>query len=292
MSENEKKKLPEGKYLAYVNSSLTKGKMEIAEAVLKGKIKKEIFFSSYVCHPSMANNELSGPVLLNAIMLYLKNNFKNNLYTYRFVLVPETIGSIAYISKRLKILKKKIICGFNLTCVGDERAYSYVPSRSGTSLADTVIESALVGLKNVKKYSFLDRGSDERQYCSPKVDLPLIAFSRSKEFPEYHTDKDNFKLVSEKGLEESLEIFKTIINAFETSLYPKTNFTCEPNLGKRNLYPTLSQKGKYDDIRTRMHLIAHSDGKTNIFEISLKIKKKLKEVIEELKILKKNKIIS
>ena len=119
------------------------------------------------------NNELSGPVLLNAIMLFLKDNFKNNLYTYRFVLVPETIGSIAYLSKKIKILKKNIICGFNLTCVGDERAYSYVPSRNGKSLADTVIKSALHGFKNVKKYSFQDRGSDERQYCSPKVDLPL-----------------------------------------------------------------------------------------------------------------------
>ncbi len=292
MSEKEKNKLPSGKYLAYVNSSLTKGKMEVAEAVLKGKLKKEIFFSSYICHPSMANNELSGPVLLNAIMLFLKDNFKNNLYTYRFVLVPETIGSIAYLSKKIKILKKNIICGFNLTCVGDERAYSYVPSRNGKSLADTVIKSALHGFKNVKKYSFQDRGSDERQYCSPKVDLPLVAFSRSKEFPEYHTNKDNFDLVTEKGLEGSLEIFKNIISAFETSLCPKTNFICEPNLGKRNLYPTISQKGNYDNIRTRMHLIANSDGKNNIFEISLRIGKKLKEVIEELKVLKNNKIIS
>ena len=164
-----------------------------------------------------------------------------------------------------------------MTCVGDERAYSYVPSRNGKSLADTVIKSALHGFKNVKKYSFQDRGSDERQYCSPKVDLPLVAFSRSKEFPEYHTNKDNFDLVTEKGLEGSLEIFKNIISAFETSLCPKTNFICEPNLGKRNLYPTISQKGNYDNIRTRMHLIANSDGKNNIFEISLRIGKNLRK---------------
>ena len=292
MSENQKKKLPNGKYLAHIDSNFKKGKMEICEAVIKGKLKKEIFFSSYLCHPSMANNELSGPVLLNAIMLFIKENFKKPLYSYRFVLLPETIGSIAYINKRLKILKENTICGFNLTCVGDERKYSYVESRKGNSLADNAIEGPLKNFKNVKKYTFLNRGSDERQYCSPKVDLPLIAFSRSREYPEYHTDKDDFKIVTKKGLNDSLNVFKNIINVFETSLYPKTNFFCEPNMGKRNLYPTISQKGNYDKIRTRMNIITNSDGEKNFFEISTKIGKKLEQTLEELKVLKKNKIIN
>lgn len=291
MSENQKKKLPKGKYLAYIDSNFKKGKMEISEAILKGKLKKEIFFSSYLCHPSMANNELSGPVLLNAIMLFIKKNFKNNLYTYRFVLLPETIGSIAFISKRFRVLKKNTICGFNLTCVGDERGYSYVESRKGNSLADKAIIAALKNLKKVKKYSFLNRGSDERQYCSPKVDLPLVSFSRSREYPEYHTDKDNFNVVTKKGLDDSLKVFKNIISVFETSLYPKTNFICEPNMGKRNLYPTISQKGNYEKIRTRMNIIASSDGKKNFFEISSNIGEKLEKTLNELKILKNNKII-
>lgn len=292
MSEIQRKKLPNGKYLAHIDSNLKKGKMEICEAVLKGKLKKEIFFSSYLCHPSMANNELSGPVLLNAIMLYIKKNFKKPLYSYRFVLLPETIGSIAYINKRFKTLKKNTICGFNLTCVGDERKYSYVESRKGNSLADKAIEAALKNFTKVKKYTFLNRGSDERQYCSPKVDLPLIAFSRSREYPEYHTDKDNFKIVTNKGLNESLDVFRNIISVFETCLYPKTNFFCEPNMGKRNLYPTISQKGNYEKIRTRMNIIANSDGEKNFFEISTKIGKKLEQTLKELKVLKKNKIIN
>ena len=128
LSENQKKKLPNGKYKVRIDSSFKKGHMNIVHALLKGKKKKEVFFSSYVCHPSMANNELSGPVLLNAIMLYIKSKYKKTKYSYRFVLLPETIGSIAYLSKFKNTLKKKVICGFNLTCVGDERSYSYVSS--------------------------------------------------------------------------------------------------------------------------------------------------------------------
>ena len=292
MSEKTKKKLPSGKYRVKINSSFKKGNLEIAEAILKGKSKKEIFFSSYVCHPSMVNNELSGPVLLNAILKYIKSNYKKTKFSYRFVLLPETIGPIAYISKKLNLLKKNIICGFNLTMVGDERAYSFVPSRKGNTLSDEALKASLIGLKKVKYYSFLDRASDERQYCSPKVDLPLTAFSRSREYPEYHTNKDDFKVVTQKGLEESFNVFKNIIDSFETNLYPKTNFYCEPNLGKRKLYPTISQKGNYTNIKNRMDLIALSDGKTNIFKISNILNVPIHKILSELKLLTSKKIIS
>ncbi len=110
LSENEKRKLPKGKYRVFIDSNFKNGNLKAAHAVIKGSSKKEIFFSSYICHPSMANNELSGPVLLNAIMKYVKKKKRN--FTYRFVLLPETIGSIAYLSKYKNIMKKNIICGF------------------------------------------------------------------------------------------------------------------------------------------------------------------------------------
>jgi Uncharacterized protein conserved in bacteria with an aminopeptidase-like domain len=131
ISDKEKKKLPSGSYKVVIDSKIEKGNLEVAEAVIKGKLKKEIFFSSYICHPSMANNELSGPVLLNALMLYVKDKYPKNNYTYKFVLLPETIGSIAYISKFRKILRKNVICGFVLTCVGGERGYSFVNTPNG-----------------------------------------------------------------------------------------------------------------------------------------------------------------
>jgi aminopeptidase-like protein len=291
MSENEKKKLPDGKYKVFIDSKFKKGFLDISHALIKGKSKKEIFFSSYICHPSMANNELSGPVLLNAIMIYLKK-YKSLKYSYRFALVPETIGSIAYLSKFIKQMQLNIICGFNLTCVGDERAYSFVTSRRENTIADEAIQAALNGFKNVKKYSYLDRGSDERQYCAAKVDLPLSSFSRSKFYPEYHTSKDNFKVVTQKGLEGSLNVMKNIIDAFELGLYPETKIFCEPNLGKRGLYPLISKKNnRNDEINLRMNLIAYADGEKNLFEIANILNKSLSQVCNEYKLLKKNRIL-
>ena len=144
LSENEKNSLPNGKFRVFINSSLKKGNLNLAEAKLNGKTKKEIFFSTNICHPSMANNELSGPVLLSALIKYIKDFHKNNYYSYRFIFTPETIGSIAYLSKNYKKMKKNIITGFTLSCVGDERSFSHVVS-SSYKLADKALSSALIG---------------------------------------------------------------------------------------------------------------------------------------------------
>ena len=294
LSENEKNELPNGKYKAYINSKFKKSFLEVAEAVITGTLKKEILFSSYICHPSMANNELSGPVLLNALLLYLKNKYKKSKYTYRFVLLPETIGSIAYISKRLKILKQNTISGYVLTCVGDERCYSMVNTPNENTLADFSLNSALIGLDKVKKYSFIHRGSDERQYCAPGVDLPVSAFLRSKTYPEYHTSKDDFNIVTEKGLNGSFEVMKNIIDAFETGLYPKFKNYCEPQLGKRNLYTVkFSKKDTYaKELYIRKNLLAYSDGNRSIFEISNILQVPLRNLLDQYVILKKSNVIS
>ena len=293
ITEKQKKILKKGKYKVFINSNYTKGNLDCSHALIKGKSKKEIFFSSYVCHPSMANNELSGPSLLNAIMLNLKKKYKKNHYSYRFFIGPETIGSISYLSRYKKILKKNVICGFNLSCVGDERHYSHIYSRNGNTIADESLSSAIFHFKNKKSYSFLDRGSDERQYCSPGIDLPLATFCKSKfgEFPEYHTSDDNLKLVTKKGLEQSLEVFNNIIDAFELGSVPLNRNFCEPNLGKRNLYPLISKKGSYLQTKIRLNLLAYADGKNNLFTISKKINTPLEKVIEEYKILLKENLL-
>ena len=277
MSEIEKNKLPNGKYKVFIDSSLKKGNLD----------------SSYICHPSMANNELSGPVLLNAILLYLKSTYKKPNYSYRFILVPETIGAIAYISKYFSILKKRVISGYQLTCTGDERAYTAVHTPNLNTLSDHAITSALIGLKNVKEFSFKHRGSDERQYCAPGVELPVCSFSRSKDYPEYHTDKDDFKIVTQKGLEGSFNVMKNIIDAFETGIYPRNVYLCEPNMGKRNLYTSsISQKGVYaKELYTRKHLLAYANGKRSIFEISNILKIPLKTLLDQYKILKLKKVL-
>ena len=287
-------KMPEGNYNVVIDSKLSVGELHLIEAIIKGVQKrKEIFFSSYLCHPSMANNELSGPVLLNQILSYIKKKYPKPKHSYRFVLLPETIGSIAYISKRLDELKTNLVCGFNLTCVGDERAYSYIQSRNGNNLADKALKASLIGKDNFKTFSFLDRGSDERQYCAPGIDLPLATFCRSRfgDYPEYHTSLDDFNVVTANGLQGSFEIMKNIIDAFELGLYPKVKFLCEPNLGKRGLYPLTSELNGVHPAELRTNILAYCDGQTSLFEISQILNINLYYVIQEIKILKTNKII-
>ncbi len=293
MSENQKKKLLNGKYQVFINSKFSKGTLELSHALLKGRSKKEIFFSSYCCHPSMANNELSGPVLLNGILKKLKEKYKKRNYTYRFLLCPETIGSISYLSKFEKVLKKNIISGYVLSCVGDNKSYSLVNSRLGKTVADLSLESFLKHKKNFKKYSFLERGSDERQFCSPGIDLPVVGYCRSKygKFKEYHTSDDNLNLVSEENLQSSLNLFMKIIDCFEMGIYPKYKVKCEPQLGKRDLYPNTSREGVYEIVKNRMNLLAYSDGKSSIFEISKKLNLPINIILNEYKVLKENKLI-
>ena len=293
MPENDKKSLPKGKYHVVIDANKGPGSLELADLIINGESSNEIFFSTYVCHPSMANNELSGPVISTALIQYVKEKYPNPKYTYRFVFVPETIGSIAYLSKHLDELQENVVCGFNLSCVGDDRAYSHINSRMGDNLADNALQAALIGLDNVVTYSFLERGSDERQYCSPGVDLPICGFSRTKygKYPEYHTSADNFDVVTEEGLNGSIDVMSSIIDAFEMGLFPRNTIKCEPQLGKRNLYPTISQKGGHVDINTRMDFLAYADGNHSLFDISKKIDKNLSLVIMEAKILKEHGLI-
>lgn len=292
MSLNQFKKLPKGRYRAFIDSKYKKGKLNIAHALVKGSLKREIFFSSYICHPSMANNELSGPVLLNEILSYV-NKIKKRKFTYRFALVPETIGSICFIHK-YKHQLKNIISGFNLSCVGDERSFSIIQNQNLNCLSTQALESALINRKNVKIYSYLERGSDERQYCSPLVNIPLSGFCRSKfgTFPEYHTSLDNLNLVTQKGMEESFEVFKSIIDIFEKGLFPKAKIYCEPKLDKLGVYPSISKKNNDKNFAKKiLNFLAYSDGKRNIFEISKLIKINLREIETILKICEKYKFI-
>ena len=241
----------------------------------------------------MANNELSGPVLLNALIKYIKKKYKNRYYTYRFVLLPETIGSISYLSKFYKTLKKNTICGFNLSMVGDERGYTQVYSPEGNNLADKALYASLKGLKNSKHFSFIHRGSDERQYCSPGINLPVTAFYRSRYYPEYHTDKDNFGLVTKKGLKGSFNVIQNIIDVLELGIYPKSKTLCEPFLSKNKLYHDVSHKDLYSDNQTKLrtNIIAYANGKRDIFEIAKILNCPLKELYDESLLLKSKKIL-
>lgn len=297
MSEKQKRMLPKGRYHIYIDSELCEGKLTYGEVVIPGESQQEVFFSTYVCHPSMANNECSGPAVSAELIRYIMQ-MKKRKYTYRFLYIPETIGSITYMSidNHLKQMKEHIIAGFNLTCVGDNNDYSIVHSRYGDTLADRVLENILYYHTQNKfsDYDFLHRGSDERQYCAPGVDLPIVTFCRSKfhEYSEYHTSADNLSYISPEGLYGAYEVMKKVIVCLEYNEYYRVQVLCEPQLGKRGLYPTISQKGSYDGVQAMMDFLAYADGKNDLIDISQKIGISIDELIVFVDKLLENKLIS
>lgn len=273
MKHKDFKKLDKNKnFHAYINSSLKKGKMHYGELKIPGKSKNEIFFSTYICHPSMANNEVSGMVLSTFLAKHIFSK-KNLKYSYRFIFIPETIGSVAYIKKNFSEMKKKIIAGYNITCVGDEGNFSLLFSKDENKLSDRFAKKVFKSKRlNYKKYSWLERGSDERQYCSPLVDLPITTIMKTKfgEYKEYHTSLDKIgTVVTQKGLKESLRIYKTLIDEIEKTTIPKSKIVCEPFLTKYNLIDTLGAKRKIDKkTRNLLNFVSYCDGKTTLDEIS------------------------
>ena len=220
---------------------------------------------------------------------------KNLKYSYRIVFVPETIGSIAYIHKNSKKLKKNIFVGFNLTCLGDERCYSYLPSRNGNTLSDYIAKHVLYYTdRKYKKYSWLLRGSDERQYCAPGIDLPIATIMRSKygTYPEYHTSLDKIgTVVTQKGLKQSFDLFKKVIFIIENNKKPTTNIICEPMLSKRNLYPTFSTKKRNKDSSNILNFLSLCDGNHSLLDISEKILLSFKKTHDYYLLLKSHKLL-
>ncbi len=282
------------KFKVVINSSFKKnGFLNYGEIVLKGKSKQEILISTYICHPSMANNELSGPI----VSMSLLNHFQNKKLdkTIRFIFIPETIGSLAYLHKNLKQLKNNVIGGYNLTCIGDERMHSCILSKYQNSPSDEALIKAykVLDIKKYKIFSFLKRGSDERQYNSPGIDLNITSIFRSKygEYPEYHTSLDDFELVTPAGCTGGYQIAKQSIKILQKRKYPKNKILGEPQLSKRNMYPSLSTKKENKMARNFTNFLQYADGKNSLEKISKIIKVELKLVKKICKILYEKKLI-
>ncbi|HPB87910.1 MAG TPA: DUF4910 domain-containing protein [Thermotogota bacterium] len=270
LSDRQRKALKPGNYHAVIDSSFKKGSLTYGELIIPGDKEQEVLLSTYICHPSLANDNLSGPVVLTFLAEWL-SSLPSRKYTYRIVYTPETIGAISYLHKNLEQLKKRVIAGFIFTCLGDERTWSYLPSRNGNTLSDRVAKYVLNKfVPTYTTYSFLDRGSDERQYCSPGVDLPIASIMRSKygTYPEYHTSLDNLGFVTDEGLNQSLELYKNVIGIIEKNATYKTTCLCEPQLGKRGLYPTISTKKTMGTTKDLMNLIAYADGSRDLLSIA------------------------
>jgi aminopeptidase-like protein len=287
LAHRQREQLKDGMYRAVIDSSLEDGALTYADLILPGETPDEVLISTYVCHPSLGNNELSGPVVA-AFLADWVAGLPSRRLTYRFVFVPETIGSIVYLSRHLAHLKARVKAGFNVTCVGDDRCYSYLPSRNTRTWSDRAAQHVLgVLAPGYKRYTFLDRGSDERQYCAPGVDLPIATVMRSKygTYPEYHTSLDDLSLITPKGLAGSLAMLQRCVETLEMDIRYRATVTCEPQMGQRGLYSTLGVVGRAEAVATRMDLLAYFDGENSLLDIAEILGKpiwRLKPYVDEL----------
>jgi len=271
LSQNDRNNLVDGDYDVLIKGSKSRGSLTYGDLVLKGRSKKEILFSTYICHPSMANNEISG-ICVSAFLAKWISEKPDRYYTYRFIFIPETIGSIYYLSKHKKHLQKRVVAGFNVTCIGDDRNYSFLPSRNGKTISDRIAKHVLGKIDpSFKIYSWKDRGSDERQYSAPKIDLPIATIMRTKygEYPEYHTSLDALgTVVTKEGLEGGLAALKNTILCIEANYYPVVSTFGEPQLSKRDLYPKTSIKSAQEEARLFLDLLTWADGTKSLLDIA------------------------
>ncbi len=269
---NTFKSLPEkGEYRVVIDSSLKDGSLTYGEFLLPGQSKKEILFTSYLCHPSMANNELSGPLAVAFLYDELKKK-KNRFYSYRFVLAPETIGAICYLHFNLKRLANNVVGGYILTCCGDSGPITYKQSREENSMTNRVTKH-LLEHKDID-FSILPFdpiGSDERQYGSPGVNLPVGTLMRTpfSEYPEYHTSLDNKSLMNFDKLADFVRHCVEFVKAMELNQkYENQIKFGEPFLSKRDLYEDLSTKRSHSDtIKMRMRLLNFLDGTKELVDV-------------------------
>jgi len=280
ISHDEFCALDEGEYEVVIDSELFEGVMNYGELLIKGDSEKEILISTYICHPSLANNEVSGPAVATYLADWISS--KKRKYSYRILFIPETIGSIYYLSRHLEQMKQNTVAGFNLTCIGDDRAYSFISTRRGDKTIDKIARHTLKNIDlDFKEYPFIESGSDERKYNAPGIDLPVISVMRSKygEYPEYHTSKDDMSIISPQGLGGGFEAVRQMIEALEANEKYRVTTLCEPQLGRRGLYPTTSTLDTWRQVKALKNLLAYLDGTQDLISVCEKIDENILSVL-------------
>ncbi len=250
MSQNQLDSLAQGQYHVYIDSEKIEGELNFAQTVLPGKSDKEVLISTYICHPSMANNELSGPLVATYLYNRLKN-WDNRELTYRFVFLPETIGSISYLWKYGQHLKEHLYSGLVLTCLGGkDHRLSFKQPR----LTHTPMDDLIAHLNQFEKYEMPIRpftplyGSDERQYCSPGFNLPVGQFSKMVygAYSGYHNSLDTKENMTIEALVDSVNEIEKLLKLQELNgYYINQKPFGEPKLGKYDLYPDINAPGTW-----------------------------------------------
>jgi len=271
LSERERASLAPGEYEVVVDTELVDGALTLSEAVLPGNESDEVLISTYTCHPSLANNELSGPIA--AAFLYRRlAAWPERRLTYRFVFAPETIGALSYLALREEHLRKHVVAGYVITCVGLPTRFTYKRSREGNTLADRAAMHVLRHFgTDYELRDFTPTGSDERQYCSPGFNLPVGSLMRGVygEYPEYHTSLDNKALINFAALQGSIDAYEAVCRVLDRNLAFRNLLPFgEPQLGRRGLYPTLGIANQSERVAPMMWLLNLSDGRHDLLAIA------------------------
>lgn len=266
-------KLKEGEYEVYIDSSLKDGHLTYGEYYIPGETEDEILLTAHVCHPSLANDNLAGIGVVTFLAAQLGGNLKPR-YSYRFLFIPGTIGSITWLAQN-EAKTKNIKHGLVASLLGDPGGFTYKKSRRG----NTEIDRAAT---HVLKHSgwpfeiidFFPYGYDERQFCSPGFNLAVGNLTRSQfgKYPEYHTSGDNLDLIQPQYLYESFQIYQSILDVLENNKrYQNQNPKCEPQLGKRGLYDALGGNSDAKALQMAMLWVLNfSDGEHDLLEIAEK----------------------
>jgi len=269
VAHKQLERLTEPEYEVLIDSSLSDGALTYGECYLPGTVQDEVLISCHICHPSLANDNLSG--ISVAVQLAKQLMGRTHRLSYRFLFVPGTIGAIAWLAGHRETVSR-IHHGLVLTCVGDPGAFHYKKSRRG----DTEIDRAVAHALRARRWPFEIRefhpyGYDERQYCSPGFNLPVGCLMRSAwgEFPEYHTSADNPTFVTPTALQESLEICSDVIDILERNrTLISLNPFCEPALGPRGLYRATGGGGIGDENLARLWVLNLADGAHSLLDVA------------------------
>lgn len=272
MTHNMFKSLKPGEYEVYINSKIEPGFLNYGELYIPGLTDEEFLLSCYICHPSMANDSLSGVGLLVEIARYLAQ--KENRYSYRVLFIPETIGSITWLSGNRDSLDK-IKFGLVATCLGDPGDFTYKRSKQGIADIDRISEFTLKrsGFPHIIE-DFSPFGSDERQYCSPGFNLPVGSLMRTRysKYKEYHTSADNLDYITPEALDQTFRVYLQVIETAElNNTFNNLSPFGEPALGKRGLYKNERVQADFPDIQQAyLWVLNYSDGSDDLLEISKK----------------------
>jgi len=274
LPHTQRQTLPAGEYDVLIDTEMSDGALTISDAVLPGESDREVLISTYTCHPSMANNELSGPLVAAFLYRRLAATKKRRL-SYRFVFLPETIGSIAYLALHGQEIKQRVVAGYVVTCIGDAGAFTYKRSRRGQSLADRAAEYVLKtsAANNHKIVPFVPfQGSDERQYCSPGFDLPVGSIMRTmyEQYREYHTSMDDRDFVSFSAMARSVDLCYEVCRLIDRNCrFMNLMPYGEPQLGQRGLYPTIgAARSRKEFTKALMWVLNLADGEHDLLTMA------------------------